>query len=373
MLADVKRLLLLLGVNGAALGVLIIGMLTVTDRYVQARARTTLIYEGHPLHRQQLVPNQSVDVYGAHIDIGRHGLRGEAPMLPKPDTEARVFVMGGSSVFDINVSKSWAEALTPGMRAAGATQVRSYNAGMPGFTSRESLALYEDKVRFLDPDVVVLYQGWNDAKYMHAFLDHVDVDGFYRLAADPADSYRFLTDPRPLRNIRALMRMLSDFGGNGLQEQVRQGRLRDAELAQRDLDVDWMASPGMGYWKRNLKDFVHAVETDGAQPVLMAQATLVTEDLSQELRQRVRYKFVGVGHADIVQINELMVQTMREVAEEEGVPMIDVRSSLNGRSEYFADHVHLSPKGSAVLARVAAPVLAQTLNKGRLSMNVAKP
>lgn len=359
-----KKWAAILLVNGGALFALFLAFMALTDRYIAARAGSTLIYEGHPLHRQQPKPNQSVDVIGAHITIGAHGLRGEAPPMPKAKQETRVFVMGGSSVFDINAPISWPEALTTHLKQAGAPTVHVYNAGIPGFTSRESLALYEDKVRYLAPDIVLLYQGWNDAKYMRPFLDGVDVDGFFRLAADPGDAYRFLTEPRPVRNWYALMRRLDDLASGGrLQERVRVGRLKDAELIASDLDVDWENTPGMMFWRRNLQDFVHTVRADGAVPVLVVQATLVTPQLSDELRERVRYKFMDLGHKDVVELNELMVRVLQQVAQEERVEVIDVREGINGRGEYFTDHVHLSPAGSEAVAVAVSQALGAVLQR----------
>ena len=48
---------------------------------------------------------------------------------------------------------------------------------------------------------------------------------------------------------------------------------------------------------------------------------------------------------------------IQRVAEQEGAQLIDVRKELNGRDEYFVDHVHLTREGSDKLARVVAKEL----------------
>ncbi len=354
----VKRWSIILGINGAAVLALIFAFFAATENYIKARRRTTLVYESHPLHRQQFVPNQAIDIPGAHIEIGSHSLRGAEPPMPKPKDELRIFVMGGSSVFDIFSDSSWPESLSQYVQTSTRGRAASYNGGVPGNTSRESLALYKDNVRFFDPDVVLIYQSWNDAKYMRAFQDGVDVDDFFALHEDPADSYRFLTDPRPLRNWHALQRRLQDLRTGGrMQEGLRRSREIDAEIGHVHLNDDWARTPGMDYWRRNIRDFVQTIRADGAQPVLVLQTTLVTADLDPKLRSLVRYDFVDLGHEDIVQITEIMTTVLREVAAKEGVPVIDVRDVMNSRPDYFADHVHLKPEGSAALARAVGEAL----------------
>lgn len=43
------------------------------------------------------------------------------------------------------------------------------------------------------------------------------------------------------------------------------------------------------------------------------------------------------------------------------MPLLDAGATLNTRLDYFTDHVHLSPKGSEVMAQLLADFLATLL------------
>jgi lysophospholipase L1-like esterase len=198
---------------------------------------------------------------------------------------------------------------------------------------------------------------------MKSFTDEVDVEAFYRLPTHHTETYRFLNSPRPVRNWLAFTRMLSDFGtGTSMREQVKLGRATDAELRDTDLDIRWAETEGMNYWRSNIQDFVNAVKSDGATPILVTQGTLLTADLSAEHRAQLRYKFVQVGHADIVEITGAMNNILAQVAKKEGAPFLDVRGEINGEPSYFSDHVHLTKEGSQAVADAVAGALVPVLH-----------
>ena len=341
--------------------------LTITDRYIERRRPVTLVYEPHPLRRVMLAPGQSYRRHDVAFSINHHGLRGRAPGK-KEEGELRLFVLGGSSVFDHLLSdrQSWPERLGPYLADRGFSGVKTYNAGVPGYSSREVLALYRDVVRHFRPDVVLIYLGWNDAKYMRRFRTRVDVDRFYR--ARSADRYRYLTAERPARNWHALVEMVRQAkggeaplaeargAGGGARAKDRRpppGEPREART--------WGESAGMDFWRDNLSTLIRAIADDGALPMLVAQNTLTDTDLVPEARKRISYRFVGLEHDELVELNEAMVAALGELAAENDVPLIDLRHLFNGKLGYFIDHVHMTPLGSQRLAMSVAGCLAPTL------------
>jgi lysophospholipase L1-like esterase len=129
------------------------------------------------------------------------------------------------------------------------------------------------------------------------------------------------------------------------------------------LRMEWLRTPGMIYWRRNLEAFVHAVNDDGALPVLVVQTTLAKADNTEELRSRIAYRWVQLDHANLLAVNDVMADVMRQVAAATGTPLIDLRNRFNGVGAYFADHVHLTHKGSAALAQAVAIELAPVLHE----------
>jgi hypothetical protein len=62
---------------------------------------------------------------------------------------------------------------------------------------------------------------------------------------------------------------------------------------------------------------------------------------------KIKYEWIGIGHGDLLAINQAMAELLLRI---DGVQVIDVRPTMNGRAEYFSDHVHLTPAGSEALA-----------------------
>lgn len=348
--------------------------LRVTDDYIGRQDKARLVYDDHAFRRQVLVPDQKYEHGNVNISINKLGLRGAAPTMPKPDGVQRVFVMGGSSVFDhlLSEGRSWPEMLAKAMFDLGLTGIESFNAGIPGYSSRETLSLYHDKVRYLGPDVVILYQGWNDVKYMRAFRDRVDVDSFFYVK-NLSDTNKLFTSPRPVRNWHALTAMIKTWRKSdtpAVQEAApakRRARKKLAYMTDSGADIgklekDWATTKGIRFFRSNVEAFVQAVLSDGALPVLVAQNTLVTAKSPAKVRKKITYRWIKMNHENLIAVNNAMVEVLREVGRKYEIPVIDLRSEMNGRREFFADHVHLNADGSQALATHVARTLAAEID-----------
>ena len=321
------------------------GAFFASEHYIEQRRPSTLVYAPHPLHRQVLLANQHYTRGGVRFEIGPHHMRGPEPSRPKPAGVTRIHVLGGSAVFDhLSPGLSWPERLGPGLGA----RFESHNAGVPGFSSRETLSFYFDRVRRYAPDVVVLYQGWNDVKYVRDFHESgVDVDKHYGYRTHFFASFDFLTADRPRRNVLALERMWTDRMQSELQENASTSEAPKAVITS---SAAWAAGEGVGYFRRNVAAFVDLAKNDGALPVLVAQGTLAVAGLDPALQKRIAYQWTALTPGELLAVNEAMVGALRSVAESRRVPFVDFRAAVNGRPDLFSDHVHLTPKGSEVVA-----------------------
>lgn len=333
-----------------------------TERYIERQRPATLVYRPHPFRRHVLVPGQSYRRSSVSFEIGAHGFRGPVPE-EKRDGVLRVVAVGGSSVFDhlVTGGQSWSERLGPLLETRGVGDVEAFNFGVPGYSSRETLAVAQDVLPLHAPDVVLFYLGWNDVKYMKAFRKVANPDLYYSYRGAFETQYRFLQAPRPWRNFHAFQKMLTARGV--LAENVaRAPAPAKAEAPLVDTSsVAWAETGGLAYWRRNIEAFVRTVRAQGARPVLVAQNTLVVADLASELRERVVYRYVQVEHDELVALNEAMVGVLRDVAQHQEVLFVDVREAINGRPAYFSDHVHMKAEGSAAFAEALAEALAPVL------------
>src|SRR5437899_12585594 len=88
---------------------------------------------------------------------------------PQKGNEYRIIVLGGSTAFaGFPLSNSIAGQLESLFHQDGIETVRVYNWGVPGYISGQELSLLAHKV--LDPDLVIAYDGANDA-FLPYFAD----------------------------------------------------------------------------------------------------------------------------------------------------------------------------------------------------------
>jgi lysophospholipase L1-like esterase len=92
------------------------------------------------------------------------GFRGEDVVQPKPSNLFRIIVLGSSTTYDISIGdwrEAWPAKLGEILRQRG-YEVDVVNAGVPAWTTREHLLSYTTRLSYLEPDLVVLYEGFND-------------------------------------------------------------------------------------------------------------------------------------------------------------------------------------------------------------------
>ena len=345
-----------------------------TDTYIEKQSKSTLIYDIHSLRRQVLVPNQKYQRGRVEFSINKMGFRGRVPTAKKLNGNLRLFVLGGSSAFDHHLAEgqSWPERLEGHLSVIGGGSVESYNFGIPGYSSRETLSNYIDKVRWLEPDLLVFYHGWNDLKYMRMFAKKVDVDRFYSVK-NWRDQYKFITAERPFRNWYALQ-ILSDQFWTKLTRpkapQLKEGVSKAPSVDKAHVYQELGPSMGLEYYRKNIESFVQAAISDGVRPILAAQNTLVHAGLPKDLHRKVAFRWVQLSLPELVKYNDLMVEVLSETAKKYQVPFVDLRKQINGRPEFFVDHVHMSPKGSKFFANLLSQEIAKrvanvSLNKER--------
>jgi lysophospholipase L1-like esterase len=353
------RVGLLLFIN---IGALVVALFGVSEWFIDRKARTTLLYEPNSQYRQDLLPNQTYTRDGFSYEIGAHGMRGLEPKMPKP-MGLRIAVMGGSSVFDFRVKRSWPERTQDVLRASG-IQAEVFNAGIPGFSTREMQPFYSKKVRPYAPDLVLFYGGWNDIKYMKAFVNKAEVRPYPVRPPNAPDPYAFLRAPRPFRNYYALQifaQKMQIRAGFVAENTGAEAKVAAPVVQVETASVSWAKTAGMTYFKENLERFVQEVQNTGAEPMLVAEAVLFSPDLTAEDRERINYKLVGLKHDELIRVADTMAETMKAVAQDQGIVFLDPRPDMNGRPEYFIDHVHLSEAGSQALAEIVAAKLTEAI------------
>jgi len=110
----------------------------------------------------QSVPNQHFLTF----NINNHGFRGPEIFIEKPDDTYRIFVVGGSTTFSIRALSD--QHTIPGYlqqkfdEAGLDKKIEVINAGIGSMTSNDELQLVKTKIVTYDPDLIIIYDGYND-------------------------------------------------------------------------------------------------------------------------------------------------------------------------------------------------------------------
>ncbi len=281
------------------------------------------------------------------------GFRGRETTWEKPGGVWRIFCMGGSSTYGLGPMSdeaNWTSRLEHHLNAAGLPKrVEVINGGCQGWSTHESLINLAIRGVDLRPDLVLVYQTFNDmrcALYPGVRRDNTHWRAVWPIARpNPVDrvlesSYTYLAWRRYYTDWWA---QSSNLGAWAI---VDLGKYKDNYAQPTDKAL------GMLNYQRNLVSIVGVARAHGAEVMLAPECVRVSDfDLfSSGAIQREAFE-------EITRIVEV-------VANERGVPYCDARSVLEpeadrqraakGQDTVFTREVHLTDEGCDLLGRTLA-------------------
>jgi lysophospholipase L1-like esterase len=267
--------------------------------------------------------------------------------------------------------------------------VEIINAAVPGHDSTDSLGKLMTDVWTLEPDIIFLCNAWNDMKRFPWI--------------SPEKPYRGLP-PREPKSWRADWRIHptgldETFSASGIYRYFRWwvarslyadgarlgGRLPAVKAARERIERRRRAKASagvetgsLGLWgpkqyRLNLELIAGVARYVGAELALCKQAHLVTKERSGPEQQRTKkYDAVRMrmSHDDIAKTFDIMYRSIDEIADHQGLLVVDMNQTLSGEDEYFEDGIHFSLAGSRAASKLVAgalePVVADVLARNVL-------
>jgi len=119
----------------------------------------------------ELIPNQSTD----SITINGLGFRGAEFFTIKPPDTYRIFMVGGSTMFGAGATSD--ETTIPGYLQQLLNEkdfgfdIEVINSGIQGADSNTESNLIEQKLVRFSPDLIIIYDGWNDLRANNAPME----------------------------------------------------------------------------------------------------------------------------------------------------------------------------------------------------------
>jgi lysophospholipase L1-like esterase len=331
-----------------------------TDRFVSGR---TITFGGdayHPYLQNTPLPNDTAQ------HVNRWGFRGDDLDQAKGDGVFRVFVFGGSTVYcgTIPYEQTHCRVLEKRLRDAYPQyHVEVQNLGADWHTTEHDTVKLLFYAQDFSPDLAITFHGINDL--VRSFTPDLFGEGSYR------SDYRhylgaaanLVTRGRKVPLTITSGYWCSDFrfdqiritgpDGNGLGG-VRTSFVPKAQSVQ---ITEWKSLPA---FERNLRDFVEIARSKGMQVLLATQPSLYREDLSPQERQLLVFPlthYFGGKRPSLYSMIDGMDRfndATRRLAEQAGVPLVDLDRRLPKTTDYLYDDVHYTVAGNELIGNALA-------------------
>jgi len=321
------------------------------------------------VYAQHLLPAtpQHVLIEGHAITINSKGYRGPEFTTSKPPGVIRIMAYGGSSVFDGEVGDGldWPALLQVRLRELGLDNVEVINAGIPVHGSADSFNRLLMEGRYFSPDYVLAYHGWNDIKEFRK--PEPTIRNFLPLLPDPLLYYHNALDEFLSETSQVYVRLRQKYWfwrlGVNSEGATKQWR-HDLSSWELHPIVESPSKNQYGFYdssveqfRLNVETFIDVARTIGTEPILVQEARLVAADNDATQLKEIRYGYVGLDHAGLVEAYRRVDEVVEEVAREKNVLYIPTVAETPRDLGHFFDHVHLKADGTrAVAAAIAQPL-----------------
>ena len=241
----------------------------------------------------------------------------------KPPDEIRVVCLGGSTTVNFRAGISYPDVLEKRFADEG-RPVRVLNAGAEGYSTAQMLVNLSLRNIDVQPDIVTIYENVNDLA-ANFFGERVESDYANKYLTDFYLGFRHRT------GLVAELTKLSRLARFAI------GRVTALAYPERVMDEsrDW--HPGLVYFERNLRSLVAVAREHGIRIVLLSQAA------RDDYRSDPGFTAYNA--------------TIRRVADEEGVPFVDVAGGVTEDRYFLEDAIHNTREGvEAVAERLYAPL-----------------
>ena len=267
------------------------------------------------------------------------------PVLPIDEIQKEnlniIFLGGSTTEFKDSKKRGWPDRVQELLiNRSNKENIRAYNMGRQWYTTLHTLINYETNFRDVKPDVIVVMHGIND------LLHNADFS-YFSHGSFREDYGHFYGPVDLLITGRNFIKVLYD-------------RIDFWYYKPREV-VDQTQFPGLIPFEQNLNSIIDLAEIDGSKVVLMTQPNILKEKMTdEELDHLYMLNTEAVGHDKRWSLKsafrgmELYNESIRKVARERNIPLIDLEKVIPKSLEYFYDEVHYQDKTYDMIAEYVA-------------------
>ena len=306
----------------------------------------------YPLHKGRF----SFDRYFTNNLRFSNGLDGSRDIeIPKPSNLFRVNCIGASTTgnyihFD-GKSYSYPLELEGILQSKYSKSIEVNNCGQGGYNSADILVRFLLQIADTDPDVVIIYHGYNDVS---AFLTEDFVSDYSHVRRNLGESYwKFaLASKVPVTPLKFLNFLFEKWmpidSRNSLLGQVSKG-IFNASLNP---------EIGLKTYQRNLQYIIDICKARNIKVILSTYCHFLYEEIKNDAFHLLYHKIVNQENA-----------IMRELAKINNLTLVDNSSLVPQDEEFFVDSIHFTPEGMRLIATNIAyaveKIIPASIKKGK--------
>lgn len=289
----------------------------------------------------------------ASLSIDSRGYRSPELEIPKPAGRLRVAFLGGSTTFCAEASSdaaTWPAQTAALVEQALGCQVDYVNAGVAGYTTRESLTNLRGRVAQLAADVIVIYHASND-------LVHDS-----RVAAQAAGVYREHGDRESvLGNVSLAWYLIEKNWVGRRREREARAMVSGEGLAATSAHLDIEPGALAATFEKNLEALVAAAqagvdETRPERVVLITFATRLNAKPAPSVSdaRSLLYTMPWFTPSDLRSLFTAQNDAVRSVARRLGATLVEGAGQIPADEHHYKDSIHLRDAGCSALAELVA-------------------
>lgn len=295
-----------------------------------------------------------------NFTINNYGFRGKDLQMPKPNSEYRIFAIGGSTTENLYVDDAdvWTALLEDKLIAGNyvSKDIKVYNAGKSGDNTVDHIAMLSHRIVHLQPDEVIIYCGINDLTRLllddnplkfntqKTKKDDVAFSAMFRMFL-----YEFQI-PRRLYyvmhtedDVLTTISLTSDY-----KKKVAKNQSRPILAQIPEIDVSNYAE--------NLKTLIGICKLNNIKLTFATQVT--SWNTNDDALQQWHWMTSRGGKRYNTQLLQQKMDALNEamiiVSEQETVPVFRVDSIIPNTAKHLYDDCHFNPQGNVKMAETLA-------------------
>lgn len=255
--------------------------------------------------------------------------------------EVRIAVLGGSAAYNGGATNSIAGHLEKILNGRYPDKnIRVVNFGRPSYISMQELILLQRNVLALSPDLIIIYDGFNDIWVPYSALEPVGFPFLYSNLKSRVERNRFF-------NFDVMLKYIASK--SALFNYLLTAREK-APTRQKALNIDELTVE----YKRNLNQMCVLARANKSGIILSTQPHIGSKNIKSAKEISIEKSYLNETDVKNMQaFFEKMAGTAREVADQNGsyyVNVLDVFENLG--EDIFIDLVHVKVEiGNPIIAK----------------------